>query len=122
MTLHPPNVTFHDRVEHALADTQLHVALERATGRFTTLRADALASLPEAEAVRDRARQIRAHTSSKLDTYLNHQLKRRRAAALGRWRGGTAHSHTCRRVKKAVGAPMVSARRTNHSLQAAGTK
>ena len=55
MTLHPPNVTFHERVEDALHDAQLHVALERATGRFTTLRADALASLPEAEAVRDRA-------------------------------------------------------------------
>ncbi|HLB49857.1 MAG TPA: hypothetical protein VJL59_22800 [Anaerolineales bacterium] len=70
MTLHPPDIPFHTRVGSVLADAQLHVALDRATGRFTTLRADALASWPEAEAVRDRARQIRAHTLSKLDNYL----------------------------------------------------
>jgi L-lactate dehydrogenase complex protein LldF len=70
MSLRPPNVTFHDRVETALRDANLHVALERATARFTTLRANALASLPDAEAVRDRARLIRAHTLSQLDTYL----------------------------------------------------
>ena len=70
MSLRPPNVTFHDRVETALRDANLHVALDRATSRFTTLRATALASLPAAEAVRDRARLIRAHTLSKLDTYL----------------------------------------------------
>jgi L-lactate dehydrogenase complex protein LldF len=70
MSLKPPNVTFHDRVDTALHDANLHVALERATGRFTTLRADALASLPDAEAVRDRARLIRAHTLSQLDRYL----------------------------------------------------
>ncbi len=70
MSLHPPNVAFHERVEHALGDAQLHIALDRATGRFTTLRANAFASLPEAEAVRDRARLIRAHTLSRLDTYL----------------------------------------------------
>ena len=70
MSLRPPTVTFHERVEGALGDVQLHIALDRATGRFTTLRANAFASLPEAEAVRDRARLIRAHTLSRLDTYL----------------------------------------------------
>ncbi len=130
MTLHLPNVTFHDRVEHALADTQLHVALERATGRFTTLRADALASLPEAEAVRDRARQIRAHTLSKLDVYLTQFAAAVEAA------GGQVHwaadGEAANRivlglaraggVKKAVkGKSMVSEETgLNHALQTAG--
>jgi L-lactate dehydrogenase complex protein LldF len=70
MSLHPPNVTFYERVDAALRDAQLHVALDRATGRFATLRAKALASLPDADGVRDRARLIRAHTLSKLDVYL----------------------------------------------------
>ena len=48
MSLRPPNVTFHDGVETALRDANLHVALDRATSRFTTLRAAALASLPDA--------------------------------------------------------------------------
>ncbi len=128
--MNPPNVTFHDRVEHALADTQLHVALERATGRFTTLRANALASLPAAEAVRDRARQIRGHTLSKLDTYLTQFADAVEAA------GGQVHwaadGEAANRivldiaraggVKKAVkGKSMVSEEiGLNHALQAAG--
>src|SRR5688572_25801600 len=71
MSLPIPNVTFHERVEDALHNPQLHVALDRATGRFKTLRLNAMASLPLADAVRDRARLIRAHTLSKLDTYLS---------------------------------------------------
>jgi L-lactate dehydrogenase complex protein LldF len=70
MGLKLPNVTFHDRVDTALHDANLRIALERATGRFSTLRANALASLPDAEAMRDRARLIRAHTLSQLDAYL----------------------------------------------------
>lgn len=128
--MNPPNVTFHDRVEHALADAQLHVALDRATGRFTTLRADALASLPQAEAVRDRARMIRAHTLSKLDTYLAQFADAVEAA------GGQVHwaadGEAANRivldiaraggVKKAVkGKSMVSEEiGLNHALQAAG--
>ena len=68
--MHTPNVTFHDRVDGALRDQILHTALDRATGRFQTLRVNALASLLDADAVRDRARLIRAHTLSRLDTYL----------------------------------------------------
>lgn len=64
------NVSFYERVEDALQDRRLHVALDRATGRFGSLRANALASLPNADAVRDRARFIRAHTLGRLDHYL----------------------------------------------------
>lgn len=65
-----PNVSFHDRRELALADPVLHSALNLATSRFQTLRLNALATLPAAEEVRDRARLIRAHTLSRLDQYL----------------------------------------------------
>ena len=68
--LHTPNVTFHERVDKALRDQILHTALDRATGRFQTMRLSALASLEDADAVRDRARLIRAHTLSRLDAYL----------------------------------------------------
>lgn len=70
MTAHRSNVTFHERVDDALRDQILHTALDRATGRFQTLRLSALASLSDADAVRDRARMIRAHTLSRLDAYL----------------------------------------------------
>lgn len=61
---------FHSRVAGALVDDNLHIALNRVTSRFTTLRLNALASLPHADSVRDRARAIRAHTLSRLDIYL----------------------------------------------------
>jgi L-lactate dehydrogenase complex protein LldF len=64
------NVTFYDRAETALNDQQLHVALNRTTSRFGSLRNNALANLPYANDVRDRARIIRAHTISKLADYL----------------------------------------------------
>lgn len=70
MSFQTPNVTFHERVDNALRDEILHTALDRATGRFQNLRLGALGSLPEADAVRDRARLIRAHTLSRLDSYL----------------------------------------------------
>jgi L-lactate dehydrogenase complex protein LldF len=65
-----PQAPFARRVEIALADVQLHVALERVTGRFSAMRAAGLASLPDADAVRDRARAIRLQTLSHLDEYL----------------------------------------------------
>jgi len=65
------NLTFHERVEDALQNQTLHLALDRATGRFTSLRANAFASFADnGDAIRDRARMIRAHTLSRLDTYL----------------------------------------------------
>lgn len=64
------NLTFYERVEDALHNPQLHTALNIATTRFVTGRAKALATLPEAEALRDHARRIRAHTIAHLDQYL----------------------------------------------------
>ena len=65
------NITFYERVEEALQNTQARGAFDRATKRFTTLRATAFTSLPaNGEATRDRARAIRAETLRHLDRYL----------------------------------------------------
>ena len=64
------SVTFYDRVEEALQDEQLQKALDISTTRFTQGRARALEALPEADALRDHARRIRAHTIANLDRYL----------------------------------------------------
>lgn len=66
-----PNVTFHERVNRALRDPQLHLALERATAHANAKRVQGMATLPQADAIRDRARLIRAHTISHLDQYLD---------------------------------------------------
>lgn len=70
MSLPVPNVSFYERIEDALSNDFQRGAFDRASARFTTLRRDALAALPDAEATRDRARLIRAHTISRLDHYL----------------------------------------------------
>ncbi len=63
-------ITFYRRVEDALHNSQLHQALVLGTGRFMTGRTNALNSFPEAEPLRDHARQIRAHTIAHLNEYL----------------------------------------------------
>ncbi|MAG71953.1 MAG: iron-sulfur cluster-binding protein [Acidobacteria bacterium] len=68
--MNPQPVSFHRRISTALADDQLRLALGRTTERFAAKRAAGLASLPDVDAVRDRARAIRLHTLSRLDTYL----------------------------------------------------
>lgn len=70
MSLSAPTVSFFDRVEDALGNDFQRAAFDHAATRFTTLRRDALAALPAAEAIRDRARLIRAHTIGRLDAYL----------------------------------------------------
>jgi L-lactate dehydrogenase complex protein LldF len=65
-----PNVTFYSRVDKALRDPQLQQSLGMVTDRFVTGRRAALETLPHAEAVRDHARRIRAHTLANLDRYL----------------------------------------------------
>lgn len=63
-------VTFYDQVEDALANPQLQKALNIFTTQFIRNRTLAMAGLPEAEALRDHARRIRAHTLAHLDRYL----------------------------------------------------
>jgi L-lactate dehydrogenase complex protein LldF len=63
-------IAFFERVEGALHDTSLQTALERATGRFTGLRAGALEALSSADDLRAQARAIRARTLAHLDELL----------------------------------------------------
>jgi len=132
MSLASPNVTFHDRVDTALRDQILHTALDRATGRFQTLRLTALSSLADADAVRDRARLIRAHTLSRLDSYLEqfsanveraggHVHFAADAAALNRIVADIAQQHGVQAVVK--GKSMVSEEtELNHALEAQGLR
>ena len=62
--------TFYGRVEAALGDPRLQAAVRLSTGRMVANRQTAMAAFPEADAVRDRARAIRAHTIAHLDRYL----------------------------------------------------
>lgn len=61
---------FSANVRRALGDVRLRGALAQATGRFQTARARAFAAYPEGEALRDLAREIKAHTIGALDRYL----------------------------------------------------
>ncbi len=54
----------------ALADRQLSDALSRMSAGLVPKRADAVAALPEFDALRDRAREIKDHTLANLDHYL----------------------------------------------------
>jgi L-lactate dehydrogenase complex protein LldF len=64
-------LSFHRRVEDALAHPARQDAIRRASLHAVQLRNVAMQSLPAADAVRDRARQIRAHTIGHLDKYLD---------------------------------------------------
>ncbi len=66
----PPSIPFQRRAAQALADPGLQAALERAVNHFTAGRVEAMGALPDADQLRDHARQLRAHTLSRLDHYL----------------------------------------------------
>lgn len=63
-------ISLHDRIETGVHNEVMRAALGRATSRFAVSRLDALATLPNADAVRDRARALRRHTIARLDQYL----------------------------------------------------
>ena len=76
---------FEANVAEALADTQLRRALDRLSQGFPGLRRAAMARLPEFEALRDAARDLKDHTLANLDVYLE------RFAAAVESSGGTVH-------------------------------
>lgn len=86
--------TFHRRVELALEDRALHAAMANATSRLVSARRAGMAAFEHAEATRDHARAIRAHTISRLDDY----LRQFEAAVVAR--GG--HVHWARTAEDAV--------------------
>jgi len=68
--MHTTPIPLHDRIESGLHNDVMRGALGTATARFAANRLAALATLPDADAVRDRARLIRRHTLARLDDYL----------------------------------------------------
>jgi L-lactate dehydrogenase complex protein LldF len=70
MTVHATSPHFKDNARAALADEQLQIALSKVRTGFIDKRAQAAARLPEFEALRDSARDIKDHTLSHLDLYL----------------------------------------------------
>jgi L-lactate dehydrogenase complex protein LldF len=70
MTVHTTSPYFKDNAKAALADPQLQVALSKVRTGFIDKRAQAAARLPEFEALRDAARDIKNHTLQHLDLYL----------------------------------------------------
>ncbi len=83
-----PAQDFHSRVEKALRDPQLKVALERTTGNARRKRAAAVAAWPDFEAARAAARAIKDHAIEHMAYYL--EMFERNARASG------AHVHWAR--------------------------
>ncbi len=77
--------SFKDNAKTALSDAQLRRALDNMKEGFIAKRAKAAAKLPEFEALRDQARDIKNHTLENLDAYLELYADKVEAA------GGTVH-------------------------------
>src|SRR5262249_31556556 len=84
LTLPVTSPAFKDNARAALADVQLQRALSRGLG-FTERRKAAADALPEFDALRDAARDIKDHTLAHLDLYLEAYEQRVIAA------GGKVH-------------------------------
>ncbi len=76
---------FHQNARRAMADAGLQKALAISRPHFLERRANAVANLPEFEALRDTARDIKNHTLAHLDFYLDAFEQRVEAA------GGQVH-------------------------------
>ncbi len=70
MTVHSTTPQFKQNAHAALRDAQLQQALGNVRVNFVERRATAAARLPEFEALRDSARDIKNHTLAHLDLYL----------------------------------------------------
>jgi L-lactate dehydrogenase complex protein LldF len=123
---------FDHRAEPAVRNAKLQAAVALATGRLLTNRAAVIAELSDADALRDHARRIRAHTLGRLDEYLEQFASRIEAL------GGTVHwAATAADAREAVLAiarqhgtrlavkskSMLSEEiELNHALEAAGVR
>jgi L-lactate dehydrogenase complex protein LldF len=85
MTHQPTSPQFKENARAALADPNLQQSLKFFEVNFTARRRDVAAKLPEFDALRDAARDIKDHTLSHLDLYLEAYEERVRAA------GGHVH-------------------------------
>ena len=72
MTHQQTSHAFKSNVKHALADEQLQRAMGNVKQGFITKRAKARTNLPEFDALRDNAKDIKNHVLEHLDLYLEH--------------------------------------------------
>ncbi len=70
MSTQSTSAQFRQNAHHALQDTQLQKALGNVRQNFIELRAMAAANLPEFDALRDQARDLRDHVLTHLDLYV----------------------------------------------------
>jgi L-lactate dehydrogenase complex protein LldF len=70
LSAHPTSSHFKDNAHAALGDAQLQKALGHVRANFIQRRVEAARRLPEFEALRDSARDIKNHTLAHLDLYL----------------------------------------------------
>jgi L-lactate dehydrogenase complex protein LldF len=96
VTVHTTSPQFKQNAHEALHDAPLQKALNNMRSGFIERRALAAAELPEFEALRDSARDIKKHTLQHLDLYLEAYEKKVREA------GG--HVHFCRTPAEANAA------------------
>jgi len=127
-----PSPAFRSRIREGLENAALQEALQRATRSFLVSRAKAFADLPDAEAVRDRARAIRAHTIAHLDRYLE-QFAREVERRGGKVFWAATAREACDyivRLARSRGIPVVAKSKSmvseeiglNHALEAAGIR
>jgi len=96
---------FKENATQALADPQLQKAMRHVRSNFIDKRAKAAAALPEFEALRDRARDIKDHVLAHLDLYLEAYEAKVTAA------GG--HVHWARDADEARGIVLDLCRKAN---------
>jgi L-lactate dehydrogenase complex protein LldF len=127
-----PASTFPQRVAVAIHDQRLQAALDHASGGFVGKRAAQVAALPEFEALRERARDIKDHVLANLDSYLErYEANVKAAGGHVHWAATDEEAREiilgiCRRVEAKTitkGKSMVSEEiGLNHALEGAGYK
>jgi len=130
MSLSNPNLT--ERSHAALENSVLQGALKAATTTFIERRRDAITSVADWEALRQRARQVKEHTINNLDYYLEQVVEK--VEALGGkvfWaRTGDDVSRYIIELARARGVKSVVKSKSmateeielNHALEAAGVR
>ncbi|MBA4176831.1 MAG: iron-sulfur cluster-binding protein [Leptothrix sp. (in: Bacteria)] len=130
--MHAPAGRFSQRATIALHDQRLQAALHHASGGLVARRAAQVAALPEYEALRERAREVKEHVLARLDSYLErYEAEVTRRGGHVHWAATAEEAREiilgiCKRVDaKTVtkGKSMVSEEiALNHALEAQGCK
>jgi len=123
---------FRSHAAQATNDTRLQQALDRVTERFRSERAEALAEVPDVDALRDRLKAVRSATLARLAEHL--ETFERQAVAAGaqvHWaRDGAEANHIIVDIARQHGVEMVAKSKsmtteeihTNQALMEAGIK